>query len=403
MHDPTLMVSEENPLGAWMPYGRVRVEGASDGPLQGLEFAAKDNFAVAGVPTSMGNALLLEQNDVPTTTDPLVEACLNAGGTLVGKAHMDEFGWSISGVNRHFGTPVNPAAPDRIPGGSSSGPVSLVSAGVVPFALGGDGGGSARTPASYTGILGIRATYGRPIEEDPSSPKMTSSGVHGWFARDADLFLTLGSILLHDWHPAPAPGQAFFAEDLWAVCDDGVLDACGNGLAAIESVLGAATPISLAQGELPAWRDAFNHIHNAEFWASMGKWYETNNPLLGEDIASRFEIAQQQAPEVADAAWALRHHIRKRMWGLLADNAIIVAPSAVGPAPLRNASFDELEVRRRAAFQLMCPAGHAQLCQVSLPLATVDGAPVGISLIAAPGNDELLLEVTRDVMRAAAL
>jgi Asp-tRNA(Asn)/Glu-tRNA(Gln) amidotransferase A subunit family amidase len=90
-----------------------------------------------------------------------VQRLLDAGAQFVGKAHTDELAFSMNGRNAHFGTPRNGGAPDRIPGGSSSGSASAVSNGLCDFALGSDTGGSVRTPASHCGLFGIRPTHGR--------------------------------------------------------------------------------------------------------------------------------------------------------------------------------------------------------------------------------------------------
>ena len=89
-----------------------------------------------------------------------VELLVDAGATVIGKTITDELAYSLSGTNVHFGTPVNPAAPGRIPGGSSAGSASAVAAGLCDLALGTDTGGSIRVPASYCGILGWRPTHG---------------------------------------------------------------------------------------------------------------------------------------------------------------------------------------------------------------------------------------------------
>ena len=90
-------------------------------------------------------------------------ALLAAGATLIGKTITDELAFSLEGVNAHYGTPVNPACPDRLPGGSSSGSAVAVAAGLVDFALGTDTGGSVRVPASFVGVFGFRPTPWRGV------------------------------------------------------------------------------------------------------------------------------------------------------------------------------------------------------------------------------------------------
>src|SRR3954463_1006660 len=133
--------------GAFVPGPRARVEGRSGGPLRGLTFAAKDLFDVAGVPTGGGNPDWARANPVPTRHARAVQTLLDAGATLIGKTVTDEVSLGILGENAFDGTPLNSRAPDRVPGGSSSGSAAAVAAGVCDTALGTDTGGSGRGAA----------------------------------------------------------------------------------------------------------------------------------------------------------------------------------------------------------------------------------------------------------------
>ncbi len=145
----------------FVPGPAVRIAGASGGPLAGLTFAAKDLFDVAGHPTGGGNPDWARQYPVPTRHAWAVQRLLDAGATLIGKTITDEVSLGILGENAFDGTPLNPSAPDRVPGGSSSGSASAVAQGLCDIALGTDTGGSVRVPASFCGLHGIRPTHGR--------------------------------------------------------------------------------------------------------------------------------------------------------------------------------------------------------------------------------------------------
>jgi amidase len=147
-------------VGAWVPHGRFVVEPTGSGALGGLRFAAKDVFDVAGHPTGAGNPTWLATHPVPTAHSAVVAQLLAAGATLVGKVLTDELAYSLHGDNAHYGTPINSAALDCVPGGSSSGSAAAVAAHLVDFALGTDTGGSTRVPASYTGLWGLCTTHG---------------------------------------------------------------------------------------------------------------------------------------------------------------------------------------------------------------------------------------------------
>src|SRR5258705_514728 len=158
------MVSVRRPLDMTSPFvpGPVlRIAGAAGGPLAGLTFAAKDLFDVAGHPTGGGNPDWGRAHPVPTRHAWAVQRLLDAGARLVGKTVTDEVSLGILGENPFDGTPLNPKAPDRVPGGSSSGSASAVAQGLCDTALGTDTGGSVRVPASFCGLYGIRPTHGR--------------------------------------------------------------------------------------------------------------------------------------------------------------------------------------------------------------------------------------------------
>src|SRR5271157_4147240 len=155
-----------------------------DGPLADLSFAAKDLMDVAGFKSGWGNPDRLRDADPAVATAPAVLASLMAGARLVGKTHTDEVACGMFGMNPHFGTPINPKAPTRVPGGSSSGSASVVAAGLCDFALGTDTGGSIRVPASFCGLYGIRTSYGR-ISTSGVMAMAPSFDTVGWLARDA--------------------------------------------------------------------------------------------------------------------------------------------------------------------------------------------------------------------------
>ena len=150
----------DDDIGAWVPHGRFVLPGATQGPLAGLRFVAKDVFDVAGHPTGAGNPTWLATHAPATRHAPAVQALIDAGATLAGKVLTDELAYSLHGDNHHYGTPVNRAAPGRVPGGSSSGTAAAVAARKVDFGLGTDTGGSTRVPASYCGLWGLRTTHG---------------------------------------------------------------------------------------------------------------------------------------------------------------------------------------------------------------------------------------------------
>jgi amidase len=384
-------------LGAFCTHTHVEMEGASGGPLAGLTWAVKDIYDVAGQKTGFGNPDWLRTHDAATRTAPAVQLLLDAGAHLVGKTHTEEMAWSLTGENAHYGTPVNVKAPGRLPGGSSSGSAAAVAAGLVDFALGSDTGGSVRLPASYCGILGMRPTHGR-ISLERVCPLAPSFDTCGWFARDAAIFERVGRVLLRDDAPARAPGRLLLAQDALAFADHGVVAALQPALDRVAHLLGKPEPVMVGDEPLTSWMDYFRFPQGVEAWAAHGEWVTRVKPQFGPAIKSRFDWAQTIPPESVTRARARREEITGRMDTLLQGNAVLAVPSAPGIALRRGSPPHEADALRARALPMLCIAGLARLPQVSLPLASLDGCPLGLSLIAARGNDTMLLELAKKLI-----
>ncbi|KAK9835457.1 hypothetical protein WJX74_000487 [Apatococcus lobatus] len=130
--------------------------------LDGIPFAVKDGFDAVPYPTTIGTAWASQGKGTGADAPP-VAALRAAGAILIGKAGMHEIGLGITGLNTIHGTPRNPFDPSHHTGGSSSGVAALVASGICPIALGTDGGGSIRIPASFCGCVGLKETYGRCV------------------------------------------------------------------------------------------------------------------------------------------------------------------------------------------------------------------------------------------------
>lgn len=365
------------------------VEGARNGPLAGLSFGAKDLYDVAGHVTGCGNPDWARTHGPAERTAPAVQALLDAGATLVGKTHTDELAYSLMGVNAHFGTPVNTKAPDRVPGGSSSGSVAATAAGLVDIGLGSDTGGSVRMPASFCGVFGIRTTHGR-IDLADAMPFAPSFDTAGWFARDAETFARAGLAYGIEAEGITKP-RLLLPVDALALASPETRGELDGAIRRVEAVYGAATRITLAEAPLGEWREAFRTCQAGEVWQTLGDWITATKPAFGPGIKERFEMAAGITPEMLKPAQAARARIRTRLRKLLGDDSVMLIPTSPGPAPKRDADEAGLNDFRTAALELLCPAGLAGLPQISIPAGTVDGGPVGLSMVAGPGRDELLL------------
>ena len=374
----------------------VSVAGAPDGPLKGLRFAVKDIIDVAGVVTGAGNPDWFASHDPAPRHATAVQQLLDAGAELAGKTITEEFAYGLIGENFHYGTPVNPRAEGRIPGGSSSGSASVVACEQVDFALGTDTGGSVRVPASFCGLYGIRPSHGR-VSLQGVLPLAPSLDTCGWFAREAALFRWIAPILM-DWSDKPAPTRVLIAEDAFDLVEDDVRAALAPAVARVEALYGTAKLVRPSAraglaGGYPEWQQVMQVTRGSEAAASHLAWMRATNPEMGPHFRDRFEAGGAYGPaDIADAM-SKRAMIDGYMAGTLGDDAIMLVPAAPAAAPRARADeavYDDLRTRNEL---YNCTAPLARMPQVSLPLAETADGPVGLGVIAGHGNDEMLLDL----------
>src|SRR5512132_4449005 len=167
------------------------IAGAAQGPLAGLTGAVKDMYDIAGTRTGGGSPDWLDAHPPASAHAAAVRRLLEGGATVIGKTVCDEFFFSVTGANAHYGTPVNPRAPGRLPGGSSAGSAAATAAGACDFAIGSDTGGSVRIPAALCGVYGIRPTHGR-VDMSGAMPMAPTFDTAGWFAPGPGLLRNIG-------------------------------------------------------------------------------------------------------------------------------------------------------------------------------------------------------------------
>lgn len=394
-------VLDRDTLGAFCRHTHVAMPGAPHGRLHGLTFGVKDIYDVAGTATGFGNPDWMATHDIPATTSSVVTRLLEAGATLVGKTHTEEMAFSLTGENAHYGTPVNPAAPGRVPGGSSSGSAAAVAGELVDFAIGSDTGGSVRAPASFCGIYGIRPTHGR-IPLDGVLPLAPGFDTCSWFARDAAILGRVGDTLLAESATTGlrAPGKLLYARDAFAHARPAVAKALLPLIRSAEALLDAAERVTVSLEGLDEWYDVFRTIQYDEIWRTHGPWIERTRPRFGAQMQTRFEAVRSNDASRLPWAQARRAEIRARLDALLGGNAILLMPTVPDIAPLTGLAPAETVAFREHALQLLCVAGLGGLPQISVPAGTVDRAPVGLSLVAARGNDEMLLAFAEQLARS---
>ncbi|MCC6777431.1 MAG: amidase [Hyphomicrobiales bacterium] len=368
------------------------ITGAGRGELTGLTAAVKDMYDIAGERTGGGNPDWLAAQVPASTHAAAIHKILDAGATIIGKTVCDELFFSVAGVNAHYGTPINPRAPGRIPGGSSSGSASAAAAGACDFALGSDTGGSVRVPAAFCGLYGIRPTHGR-VESAGMMAMANTFDVAGWLAAAPGVFRKVGGVLLDSARVSADIANLIVLEDAFAQADSEVA-ALGRGfLDAAAPALPAPRAGTIAPERFDPWREAFRIIQGREIWQVYGEFVTTRRPNLGPGIKERMEAAAAISETDAIAARAVQQRAREHIRTIAQPGTVLALPTAPCIAPLIDTPAAELDSFRVRVMRLTCIAGVAGLPQVTLPIGTAAGCPVGLSFIAWAGGDEALLEL----------
>ena len=299
---------EEVRRHAFVAHGPAPFQATNEGPLAGLSFAVKDLFDIAGSRSAWGNPDRLRDAEPAVATAPAVLVPLLAGARLVGKTHTDEIACGMFGINPHFGTPINPQAPQRVPGGSSSGSASAVAAGLCDFALGTDTGGSIRVPASFCGLYGIRTSYGR-ISTAGVMAMAPSFDTVGWLARDAVTFRRVGESYF-----GPVRGltesRDFCSPATRSMCrcERSPTRCCRS-----QSGLAPTKDVALYPHGMDEWLDTFRPLQLHDLWSTLGAWATAPGRVLSQAVRERIELSKTVKPAAVAAAAVHREALTQRL------------------------------------------------------------------------------------------
>jgi len=368
------------------------VVGAQTGPLGGLTAVVKDMYDIAGSRTGGGSPDWLAAQKPASQHANAVEKILAAGATITGKTICDEFFYSISGVNAHYGTPPNIRAPGRIPGGSSSGSAAATGANACDFALGSDTGGSVRIPASFNGVYGLRPTHGR-VDLTGAMAMAPSFDVAGWFANSPGVLRRIGTVLLQGSAVNERATRLVVATDAFAQADAEVTALCLGFLDRGAKLLPVRVKANVAPEGFDTWREAFRVVQAKEVWETFGAFITQAKPKLGPGIKERMDFAASVTDEQANRSRETVAAARTQIRATLPPGTIMALPTAPSIAPPLTATGEALELFRVRTMRLTCIAGLGGLPQINIPVGTVSGCPAGISLIGWPGGDEVLLDL----------
>ena len=387
------------PLNAFCPDSDAYLAGAATGPLAGLSLAAKDIFDIEGHITGCGNPHWKATHGPAESTAWVVRQLVNAGATMVGKTITDELTRGIFGENMHYGTPVNPRAPGRVPGGSSSGSAAAVAGGVVDIALGSDTGGSVRVPASFCGLYGLRPTHGR-IPLDGMLLQAPSFDTIGWFARDAETFALTGAVIFPDQPEVARPRRLVVAEDAFALAEPEVRSALETALEQVAALFESSSTECLSPTSLEEWSGHQQILQSREAWESARDWIDAVNPTFSFEVSDRYAMSRSVTDDQIAVAQAGRDSVIGRIREVYSGGDVVVClPTTIGPAPPVGQRVSERHTLRLRNSALTSVAGNTGRPQLNLPLAEVGGLPVGLSLLGDYGADEQLIALAVELAR----
>ena len=373
-------------------------QGLDFGALQGLPVSVKDLYGLDGTPTFAGSPRPLPQ--AWQREGPVVRAVRSGLGCVVGKTHTVEFAFGGIGSNPHWGTPRNPWSPDvhRVPGGSSAGAGVSLWEGTAVAALGSDTAGSVRVPASYTGTVGLKTTFGRWSLDGivPLSPSLDSAGVLTRSVADA-----AAAFALIDPAGADPPRSADLArlrlgvvEELFEECEPGVLEAVRTAIRELE-VRGA----SVFRFSLPGLSDAqevfaAGGLAAPEFVAFVNRELPDFRATLDPNVRGRFApVESMTATEYLDRRARLVRAADEANAALGAVDGILCPTTPiVAPRLEEVAGAQGYRDRNMRTLRNTSPGNLLDLCGLSMPVGLDgDGMPVGLQVMAPRGADERVL------------
>ena len=362
--------------------------------LDGIPVAVKDCIDVAGVPSTGGTKFLT----APATADATVIARLRAAGAVVfAKTNMHEFGIQPTGVNPHYGTPVNPWDPERIPGGSSSGSAVAVASGIAPIAVGTDAGGSIRIPAAINGLIGLKPTLGAvPLDGIMRlTADLDHAGALAWTVEDATLLFEVLSGRNVDRNAivsAPALLTDFFKGATGGV-DTPVLQAARESFGALPEVASPFSALSAAVEFVIVGTDAQR---------SCGDFLRDHGDAIAPDTRVILRLGAGLTAADRRRADGVRAAMREEIDHLLTAHDVLIGPALGCLAPRihraarATGELDTVKLARLAAQSFVANlTGHP--CVV-VPCVR-EGLPVAMQIIGRHDDEARVLAAARMVER----
>ena len=372
-----LSPAQQRAVVAWLPAEETLAAdfATSDAraPLHGVPYFIKDLFDLAGVPTLAGSTFLPEVRPGKGADCHLVQALQRTGAVCAGKTHLHEFAYGITGENPNYGDCEHPRFPGRTTGGSSSGSVAAVAAGIVPFAIGSDTGGSVRVPAAFCGLFGFRMTPKHAWIAD-AFPLAPSFDTAGWFTARADDLAAANSALL---------GLGSSQRELHGCylelgeLDADVAAACRIAAGKLCAPADEATRGALAQAFAGSTR-SYTVQTALEAAAAHAGWLDSHRARYSPTVWERIDRGRHLTDEERASAAITRTAVRAIWASYFLTFDYLVMPAAPCPA-LTKAECNQ--ANRVRLLDLTTPASLGGLPVLTLPVALSTGMSTGLQVI----------------------
>jgi aspartyl-tRNA(Asn)/glutamyl-tRNA(Gln) amidotransferase subunit A len=376
-------------------------------PLLGLPITFKDTIKTKGVRTTVGS--LLHKDNVPEVDAPVVARSLGAGAVLLGKTNTPEYGFKGETTSPVFGTTRNPWNLERTPGGSSGGAAACVAAGIGPFAVGGDGAGSMRIPAAFSGVFGFKGTFGLIPDANGSVETLSSLGIAARHVRDAALLLsTVAGVHPRDRLSLPTPRVDWVAECQGGVKGLRIAWSRDLGYAAVEEEIAAlAREAAFALAEAGATVEEveldFDDPHDicyALFAAGSAGDHRDNWSEVTDIVDERRKEMVEAGFEMtgADVGAALNERVEwtEKMVGFMESYDLLLTPTV--PLTAFRAGIDHPESVAGVPMSRFKWTPYTYGMNLTgQPAATVpcglasDGLPVGLQIVGRRHGDATVL------------
>lgn len=382
-----------------------RSQGVDRGPLHGMPVAIKDIIDVAGLPTTLGSALHLDQ--VASRDAACVKTLRDAGAIVVGKTTLHEFAYGATGDRSVHGAARNPWDPARMSGGSSGGSAVAVASGMVPLALGTDTAGSVRVPAALCGIVGFKPAY-EAISSEGVYPLATSLDHVGLFTRTVGDGALAYECLAHCvTRSAPGIGALRIGWVLPSVLAEVDRRIAHGARASVERLALAMRDVDLAHSLPQAGElfEVFSTIQGSEAFAAHVEDVARGAERIDAEVLARLRRGEGIPAWRYVRALAQREVYRRHIAALFKTHDVLALPTVPMVAPAvgeRAPRINGIGVEVRAALlSLTSPWNLVSLPAISVPVGFVDDLPMAVQLIAAPGREAMLFELAQAVAQRA--